>query len=144
MDENINLTILNEVNKGAKMGMDSITYVSDKLEQEDMKEELSAQYSGYGKIVEKVNQLFEGYGEIPDDTPTMDKMMSWMGVQMNTMTDKTNSHIAQMLIQGNTMGIVEGQKLLNHNPDAEDKVKNIINEFISFSQNNIEKMKEYL
>lgn len=144
MDENINLTILNEVNKGAKMGMDSITYVSDKLEQEDMKEELSAQYSGYGKILEKVNQLFEGYGEIPDDTPTMDKMMSWMGVQMNTMTDKTNSHIAQMLIQGNTMGIVEGQKLLNHNPDAEDKVKNIIDEFISFSQNNIEKMKEYL
>ena len=28
MDENINLTILNEINKGAKMGMDSITYVS--------------------------------------------------------------------------------------------------------------------
>ena len=80
MDENINLTILNEINKGAKMGMDSITYVSEKLEQEDMKEELSAQYSGYGKIVEKVNQLFEGYGEIPDDAPARDKMMSSMGV----------------------------------------------------------------
>lgn len=144
MDENINLTILNEISKGAKMGMDSITYVSEKLEQEDMREELSAQYSGYGKIVEKVNQLFEKYGEIPDEAPTRDKIMSWMGVQMNTMTDKSNSHIAEMLIQGNTMGIVECQKLINHNPNAEDKVKNVLNEFMSFSQNNIEKMKEYL
>lgn len=144
MDENINLTILNEINKGAKMGMDSITYVSEKLEQEDMKEELSSQYSGYGKIVEKVNQLFEGYGEIPDDAPAKDKMMSWMGVQMNTMNDRSNSHIAEMLIQGNTMGIVECQKLINHNPNAEDKVKNVLHEFMSFSQNNIEKMKEYL
>lgn len=144
MDENINLTILNEINKGAKMGMDSITYVSEKLEQEDMKEELSSQYSGYGKIVEKVNQLFEGYGEIPNDAPAKDKMMSWMGVQMNTMNDRSNSHIAEMLIQGNTMGIVECQKLINHNPNAEDKVKNVLHEFMSFSQNNIEKMKEYL
>ncbi len=36
------------------------------------------------------------------------------------------------------------QKLINHNPNAEDKVKNVLHEFISFSQNNIEKMKEYL
>lgn len=144
MDENINLTILNELSKASKMGMDSITYVSEKLEQEDMKEELSAQYSGYGKIVEKVNGLFEVYGEIPDDAPVKDKMMSWMGVQINTINDRTNSHIAEMLIQGNTMGIVECQKLINHNPEAEDKVKNVLNEFMSFSQNNIEKMKEYL
>ena len=61
MDENINLTILNEINKASRMGMDSITYVSDKLEQEDMKEELSAQYSGYGKITQKVNGLFFSY-----------------------------------------------------------------------------------
>ncbi len=29
-DENINLTILNEINKAAKMGMDSISYVLKK------------------------------------------------------------------------------------------------------------------
>ena len=63
---------------------------------------------------------------------------------MNTINDKSNSHIAEILIQGNTMGIVECQKLINHNPDAEDKVKNVLHEFMSFSQNNIEKMKEYL
>lgn len=144
MDNNINLTILNEISKAAKMGMDSISFVSDKIDNENMKEELTKQYSDYGEIVEKVNQGFQKYGEIPDDTPLKDKMMSWMGVQMNTMNDKSNSHIAEMLVQGNTMGIIECQKLINHNPDAENNIVDILNNFIDISENNIEKMKEFL
>ena len=49
-----------------------------------------------------------------------------------------------MLIRGNTMGIIEGQKLLNQNPDALPEVKDIINEFVTLQQNNIEKLKTYL
>ena len=32
MDENINLTILNEIGKATRMGLSSITFVSDKTE----------------------------------------------------------------------------------------------------------------
>ena len=67
-----------------------------------------------------------------------------MGVQMNTLTDKSNSHIAEMMIQGNIMGVVECQKLLNHNPRADEPVKNLLHEFVTFQNNNIEKMKEFL
>ena len=144
MDENINLTILNEIAKAAKMGMESISYVTEKVGDESMKENLSTQYSGYGNIVEKVNDQFQTYGEVPDEAPARDKMMSWMGVQMNTITDKSNSHIAEMMIQGNIMGIVECQKLINHNPYADEPVKNLLHEFVTFQNNNIEKMKEFL
>ena len=44
--------------------------------------------------------------------------MGWMGVEMNTLTDKSNSKIAELMIQGTNMGIIEGVKLLNHNPDT--------------------------
>lgn len=144
MDENINLTILNEIAKAAKMGLDSITFVSDKIEDEKMKEDLSSQYAEYGKILDKVNTQFEKYGEIPDDEPMMDKMMAWTGVQMNTLTDKSNSHIAELMTQGNLMGIIEAQKLLNHSPEMEQEIKDILNEFITLQNNNIEKMKQYL
>lgn len=144
MDENINLTILNEIGKATRMGLSSITFVSDKIEDEKMKEELSTQYAEYGKTLDKVNTQFEKYGEIPGEEPIMDKMMSWTGVQMNTLTDKSNSHIAELMIQGNLMGMIEAQKLLNHSPEMEQDVKNILNEFISLQNNNIEKMKKYL
>lgn len=144
MDENINLTILNEINKAAKMGMDSISYVLDKTEDENLKENLSTQYSGYDDISNRVNTEFEKYGEIPDDDSIKNKVMTWTGIQMNTMTDRSSSHIAELIIQGNSMGIVEAQKLLNHNPKAENQVKTILNDFVTFQKNNIEKMKEFL
>jgi len=144
MDNNINLTILNETAKAAKMGMDSITYLSEKVGDKDMRNDLSTQYNGYENILKKLDTQFEKYGEIPDDTKLGSKMMLWTGVQFNTMTDKTNSHIAELMIQGNNMGIVECQKLLNHNPRADQPVKDILNEFVTFQNNNIEKMKEFL
>ena len=144
MDENINLTILNELAKANKMAQSSITYVSDKIDDENMKENLSTQYAEYGKILEKVNTEFEKYGEIPDEEKPMTKIMSWTGIQMNTMNDKTNSHIAEIMIQGNLMGVIEGQKLLNHSQEMEPQIKDLLNEFITLQNNNIEKMKEFL
>ena len=63
---------------------------------------------------------------------------------MNTLTDKSNSKIAELLIQGGDMGIIKCQKLLNHNPHAEENVKNLLNEFMNFQRNSIDKMKEFL
>ena len=71
-------------------------------------------------------------------------MMTWTGVQMNTMIDKSNSHIAELMVQGNLMGIIEAQKLLNHSPEMEQETKNILNDFITMQNNNIEKMKQFL
>ena len=143
-DGNINLTILNEINKSAKTGMDSISYVLYKVGDENMRENLTFQYSEYGKIVNRVNTEFDKYGEIPDEQPITTKMMGWTGVQLNTMTDKSNSHIAEIMIQGGDMGIIKCQKLLNHNPRADQAVKNILNDFITMQKNDIEKMKEFL
>lgn len=41
-----------------------------------------------------------------------------MDIQISTMNDKSNSHIAEMLIKGTNMGVIEGVKLKNQNPEA--------------------------
>ena len=143
-DQNINLTILNETAKAAKMGRNSIDYLSEKISNPDLKKELSEQYADYGQVIERVNKQFQNYGEIPDDAPAMGKMMSYMGIQMNTMMDQSESHIADLLIQGNYMGIIECQKLLNHNPYAKEEVKQILTDFQNMQEANIQTMKEYL
>lgn len=144
MDSNINLTILNEISKAVKMGMESISFVIQKVGDENMKENLSTQYSEYGKIADRVNTEFEKYGEVPDESPFGTKMMSYIGTELNTIKDKSNSHIAEIMIQGGNMGIIECQKLLNHNPQADEPVKNILNDFVTMQKNNIEKMKVFL
>jgi hypothetical protein len=44
----------------------------------------------------------------------MNKVMTWYGIEMKTMFDKSNSKIAELLLQGTNMGIIEGRKLLNN------------------------------
>ena len=139
-----NRYILNELNKGIKMGMDSISNVSEKVQDDRFKQDLKYQYDEYNKILNEVNDELTHYDDFPKEVNPVQKAMGWMGVEMNTMMDKSNSKIAELMIQGTNMGIIEGVKLLNQNPDADEEVKNVLNEFIKFQENTVEQLKKYL
>ena len=139
-----NRYILNELNKGIKMGMNSISNVSEKVQDDRFKQDLKYQYDEYNKILNEVNDELTNYDDFPKEINPMQKAMSWMGVEMNTMMDKSNSKIAELMIQGTNMGIIEGVKLLNQNPDADDEVKNVLNKFIKFQENTVKQLKKYL
>lgn len=143
MDKN-DKSILYEIHKGAKMGMDSISYVAEKVGDANFKDNLSYQYNLYGNVLEQVNNVYKKYGDIPNDNNIMNKTMAWTGIQMNTITDKSNSHIADMLIQGTTMGIIEGRKLLNNNPNADTEIVQILDNFVKMQENSVEKLKTFL
>lgn len=144
MDNNENLKVLKELHTGAQMGIKAISYVSEKVEDDNFRKELSTQYNQYEDILNKVTDLYNEYGEVPASSNIKDDMMTWMGVQMNTINDKSTSKISEMLIQGTVMGIIEGRKILNHNPNVETNIKNTLNEFVELQENSVTKLKEYL
>ena len=126
------------------MGMDSISNVSEKVQDDRFKQDLKYQYDEYNKILNKVNNQLTNYDDFPKELNPMQKAMGWMSVEFNTMTEQSNSKIAEMMIKGTNMGIIEGVKLLNQNPDADETVKNIVNGFVHFQENTIEQLKKYL
>lgn len=136
--------ILNEVNKGIKMGMDSISTISEKVGDNQFKDDLLFQYDKYNEILNRVNSELKNYDDFPKELPPMQKTMGYIDIQMSTLTDKSNSHIAEMLIKGTNMGIIEGVKLKNHNPNVESTISNILDDFIRFQENNVEQLKKYL
>lgn len=143
--ENQNLNILDEVNKGATMGMNAISFVSDKVKDSDFKKVLDTEYYKYQDISTRVNNLYNNYSDKqPHETNAMNKMMTWYGIQMKTMTDSTTSKLSELLMQGTNMGIIEGRRLLNQNQNAEPDVKSILNEFVTMQEDSIETLKKYL
>ena len=136
--------ILNEVNKGIKMGMDSISTISEKVQSQDLKNDLKFQYDKYNEILNQVNNELSKFGEFPKELNPTQKAMGWMSIEWNTMNDKSDSKISEMMLQGTNMGIIEGVKLLNNNPETTDDIKNILSNFIQFQENNVEKLKKYL
>ena len=143
--ENQNLNILDEINKGATMGMDAISCIRDKSTEADFKKVLDTEYNKYEKISEKVNEIYDNYSEKePHKTNTMNKVMTWYGIEMRTMKDDTTSKLSELLMQGTNMGIIEGRRLLNHNEDVDQNVKDILNEFVSMQEDSVETLKKYL
>lgn len=69
--------------------------------------------------------------------------MEWTGIQLNTIKDTSNTKLSEILIQGYDMGIIKGTKLLNQNPEASQNVKNILNNFITIQENNINQLKNF-
>lgn len=144
--ENQNLNILDEVNKGATMGMDAISYVSEKVDNDNkFKKVLDVEYNKYKEISNRVNELYDNYSnKEPHETNAMNKMMTWYGIQMKTMTDDTTSKLSELLMQGTNMGIIEGRRLLNQNNNIDSNVKNILNDFVVMQEDSVETLKKYL
>ena len=143
--ENQNLNILDEINKGATMGMNAISFVSDKLQDEDLKNVLDVEYNKYKKITNRINDIYPHYSDKePHTTNPMEKAMTWYGIQIRTMMDSTTSKLSELLMQGTNMGIIEGRRLINQNPHAAEDVKKILTDYVTMQENSVETLKKYL
>ena len=138
------IDILKEINKNAKTGIDGLNYTLEKVQDNNLKDLLYNERNEYENIYDRSKELLLEKNEKTEDTKTFQKVMSWMGIELNTLTDKSNSQIAEILIQGNDMGVIKGTKLLN-NMDFEDtKIQNILKDFVHLQQKNINSLKKYL
>ena len=141
-EENINA--LDEIHKGACMGKDAIHFVIEKVEDNELKEYLNEQYNNYQKTATAIEEIYPKYNDgEPHKTSAMNKMMTWYGIEMKTMTDKSDSKIAELLLQGTNMGIIEGRKILNKKKINEE-VNDIISKYIANQEDSVEFFKGYL
>lgn len=139
------INVLDELNKGACMGRDAIHFILEKVTDEKLKKELERQYEDYKGINEKICKLYPEYSEKePHKTNAMNKVMTWYGIEMRTLLDESTSKIAELLMQGTNMGIIEGRRLINENAHAADDVKGILHDFVVMQEDSVETLKKYL
>ena len=143
MKENINA--LDEVHKGCCMGIDAINFIFDKVKDNGLKEELEKEKESYEKIKINVEKIYSKYNseDNPHETGVMTKAMTWSGIEMKTLTDTSTSKLAELLLQGVNMGIIEGRKILNNKKINKD-VKSIISKYVTMQEESVEALKTFL
>ena len=143
MKENINA--LDEVHKGCCMGIDAINFIFEKIEDNSLKKELENEKSDYEKIKSEVEEVYSKYNseDDPHETGVMTKAMTWSGIEMKTLTDTSTSKLAELLLQGVNMGIIEGRKILNNKMINKD-VKSIISKYVTMQEESVEALKTFL
>ena len=136
--------VLDELNKGACMGMDAIKDILDKVTDKNLHKVLDDQYNSYKDISRRINEIYPEYSEKePHETNTMNKVMTWYGIEMKTLTDHTTSKLAEILMQGTNMGIIEGRRLLN-DKSMDKKINSLVEEYVDMQEKYVETLKDFL
>ena len=129
MKENINA--LDEIHKGTCMGIDAISKILEKVFDSELKNILENQEKSYQKIKKEIENIYPKYNDDkPHEINFFNKTMTFSAIEMKTLKDNSNSKLAELLIQGTNMGIIEGRKILNHK-NINQEVKKIIEKYVS-------------
>lgn len=128
------------------MGSDSIIKLLSKVSDGKFKTDLTGQLDGYETLAAKAKERLKSLGEEAKEENVMTKLWASIGMTMSTLTDSSDSHIAQMVAEGSTMGITDGIKLLRdyENTGVSEHTLSLIREVIKFEENNLERAKKYI
>lgn len=141
---NGNAELLNFIYQNSQMGVDTINQLIGITEDTDFKRHLESQYKEYQDIHQsaklKLNQ--NGYDE--KGITAFEKIRTYLMINMQTLTDKSSSHIAEMLIIGSNMGIIDATKNLKKYQGAEPEIVNLMDQLLKFEENNIQELKKFL
>ena len=138
------LEMLSVIYQNAEMGKDTITHLIEITDSVDFRKRLEAQLIEYQGIFDRADQAIQQQKKTVEGIGPFAKISSYMMINFKTLADKSPSHIAEMMIQGSTMGIVDMTKKLNETEGFHGTARHLAEEYIQSEQNHIESMKQYL
>lgn len=139
--------LLEHIYKDAYMASYSLQKLIDEIKNKDnkIKGDVEDILQKYQEFKEEVEELLKGNGEEVNDPNFFAKMGSTMGIIKEVKTDNSDSSIADMVIQGVSMGSIETEKKLKaYEKDIEKEYKDLAERFLKFQQKSIDKLKKYL
>ena len=137
--------ILAEIYRNAQLALQSIVDILPEVEAEDLKEEIMREHEVYEDISARASMLARDRGLELKEPNVMKKAMMWGSIKMNTLTDNTRSHIAQMMIQGTVMGITSLKSSQSQMSEGADKeIVDLLKEFIKIEEGFEKTLKGYL
>lgn len=142
MDNSIRL--LEFIFKNAKMGSETIEDLIDINEDLKFRDELIYEKETYDDFVSKVNKIMKKMGKEAKDLSFFTEMQSYLMIKMETLKDKSSEHIAGMLMQGSTMGIVQITKKLREYKDSDKEVVKLAKRLLEIEEKNFYELKKYL
>ena len=136
--------LLQFVHKNAEMGRGTIPQVLEAVEEPKLRAALKGQLGEYVTIAGRAEKLMRQRGIAPSETGEMREFMSGVMIRAKTLTDRSPSHIAEMMIQGSTMGTIQMTRRLHNCEAADAEALLLAHKLLRTEENNIEQMKDFL
>lgn len=139
--------LLQHIYQDASMATFTLTKLLENLKEKDNKikdatEDILKEYEQFAKTSK---QLLQEQKIIPQEESMMAKMGASMGIKKEVINDNSDASMAEMLIQGISMGSLEMQKKIKaYEKKVDEETLKLAKSFLKFQENAIEKLKKYL
>lgn len=139
------IPMLNEIYKATEMGCLGIQTVMDETADRRFRGALRQQLAEYRALSEEAEQLLREHGASAKGIPLAARVGSTVSAKMRVRAaaDPT-SKIAELMLQGNTRGMIKSMHNLRTMGMLEPKVSSLSNRLLQTEQANIDQMKQYL
>ena len=136
--------LLNHIYQTAEMGCDGIRSVLPYANEPGLTEALNRQYAEYQKLQNSAGAMLCQRGREPKGIGAMAKMGSEAMSAMKTMMDHSATKIAEMMIQGSTMGVTKSLRTIRDCDLHDERVKDLADKLLKTEDANIKEMKKFL
>ncbi len=144
-EPNYNAELLNFIYQNSQMGVNTITHLMDITTDEAFKEQLHAQLKEYRQMHDKAAQMLEANGFNEEGLTAFEKIRTYLMVNFQTLSDDSTSHLAEMLMVGSNMGVIDAIKNIHkYQGKAEPDIVKLMEHLKQFEENNVERFKQYL
>lgn len=138
------IKMLQLVMKNAEMGCRGINNIKHYSNSDEMTKALKTQNLEYGKIYNNARNMLKRRGGHTKHVSHASAVMAKIVTKREMNKDDSNSHIAEMMIQGNTMGVQKIAKNIRQYGKQNSNITKLANKLMSTQQANIEEMKHFL
>lgn len=138
------IELLDTAYKNVRMASFAIDCIIDKIEDKSLEDLLRKQNDCYLNYVEKIEKLSEELKHKPKDINIMLKGMSFASIKTKSMMNNETPHLAEMLVQGTTMGITDTLKAKSEFPSKNQKLNSIVDEIVNCEEKFVESLKNFL
>lgn len=138
--------VLQSIYKNVKMASDSIMNVMPRVKDKNLKSDLTVELSAFDAFASRTAKLLAEEGVKPEEEGFVSKTMAKWGTMMDTMRDSTSTHIAEMMVEGATMGVNDMLRILREaeNSNASEKALRLARDVCEFEEKVVEDMRAYL
>lgn len=141
---NGNAELLNFVYQNAQMGVNTMKQILDRVEDGPFKEQLRKQLTAYEDFQQEARKMLNENGFDEKGIGAFDRLKTYLMINMQTMMDAGEDHIAKMLITGSNMGIVEATQNIKRYENAEKDIIKLMERLLHMEEKNVEELKKYL
>jgi len=136
--------LLNDVYRNTQTGAETVYRLLGEAEDEELSQQIEAQYSEFRSMKKEAFLLLDRNGFKAKGLSTHEKVKLNLMTDMQRRKDGSPSHIAEMLILGNTMGVIDAARSAKKFAHADAAALELTERLKNIEENNIDKLKKYL